>query len=178
MLSPGVTTWGDVVPVLLVAATVLFVPGVVSARLAGLAWFSALGMAPLVSTTILLAGGVVTAMAGRPWGLPALVASTVAVWLVQALALGAGRIRKGQQGRSRLRGGRLPLDRGRTDRPSTEAAGRPEGGGTTASASPVGAGVSVSTKKSSRPKQGSSPRVGASALIRAGNATSLPVIGA
>jgi hypothetical protein len=138
VLSPGVTTWGDVVPVLLVAATVLFLPGVVSARLAGLAWFSALGMAPLVSTTILVAGGVVTAMAGRPWGLPALVASTVAVWLVQALGLGASRIRQGKQGRSRLRGGRLLLDWGRTDRPSTEVAGRPGGGGPTASASRPG----------------------------------------
>jgi Family of unknown function (DUF6541) len=116
VLTPGVTTWGDVAPVLVVAMVVLFLPGVISARLTGIPWFGALGIAPLVSTTIVVAGGVVAGAAGQPWGLPTLVVSTAAVWSAQGLGLLAGRLLHGQTARARLLRGQPRIDWGSSDR--------------------------------------------------------------
>ncbi len=85
-MNPGSTSWSEAVPAILVAATLLFVPGTVAALLLRLPWLTAVGIGPVVSTTLLVGGGVVCGAADIAWGLLPVVATAIAGWLVAAVA--------------------------------------------------------------------------------------------
>jgi len=84
-VTPGSTTWTDAVPTILVAAALLFVPGTVAGRLVRLPWPAAAGVGPVLSTTMLAAGGVAFGAARMPWGLGPVLLTTAAGWVVAAL---------------------------------------------------------------------------------------------
>ena len=69
-------------PVIAVAMALLVVPGTVVGRLVRLPWPAAFGAGPALSTTLLVAGGVVWGAAGMPWGLVPVLLTTLAGWVV------------------------------------------------------------------------------------------------
>lgn len=64
----GSTTWLEALPVVLVAAVLLVVPGALGARITGLRWPTALAVGPLLGTTTIALAGAAAAMAGVSWG--------------------------------------------------------------------------------------------------------------
>lgn len=82
MLTPGTFTWGEAVPVVLVAILVLFVPGGVSVLTARGRPLTALALGPAITVTEITAGGVLASLAGVRWGAVPFLLTAVAGWLV------------------------------------------------------------------------------------------------
>jgi hypothetical protein len=100
VLTPGTYDWVDTIPVALVAALVLLVPGAVTLLLLRCRPVLALTCGPAVSTMVVVLGGSVAAVLRVPWGLVPLLASTGAAWLLAvALRVGLDRWVPGPAGR-------------------------------------------------------------------------------
>lgn len=80
MLTPGTTTWTDAIPVVIVAALLLFVPGTVTGLILRLRPLAALSLAPVLSTTCLSVSGIVAPMVGLSWGVGPLVGAALVMW--------------------------------------------------------------------------------------------------
>lgn len=82
ILVPGTTSWAGTVPVFLVTLLVLFLPGLLAARLLRLSLLASAAVAPLFSTACLAGAGIVYGLLGVRWGIPALVGAVMVLWLV------------------------------------------------------------------------------------------------
>lgn len=83
-MTPGATTWAQVVPTVLVVAALLFVPGAVMARILGASLLTSISLAPVISTTVLAGAGMAVAGLGISWGLAPLAGSVLAAWICAA----------------------------------------------------------------------------------------------
>lgn len=88
MLDPGTSTWLGATPVVAVALVLIFLPGLVAARLLRVPWLAAFAVAPALSTTAIVLITVTSTAAGVSWGPLALLGGVLGVWLIVA-ALGA-----------------------------------------------------------------------------------------
>lgn len=86
MLNPGSTSWVQAIPVFLVAAVLLFVPGTVAALLLRLRPLAALAVAPALSTTCVAVGGIVAPLVGLRWGAMALILCLATFWAAAGVA--------------------------------------------------------------------------------------------
>lgn len=86
MLAPD-WTWWTAVPIVLAAVAMLWVPGTVFAAGLGSGRWPAVALAPLMTTSLVAVGGVLTALVGVRWGIGAvlfwLAAVPALVWLVR-----------------------------------------------------------------------------------------------
>jgi len=83
------TTWLSAVPVVFVTMLVLWIPGAVASRLAGLRGLAMIAIAPGISVTAVATGGAVAPILGLRWGPLAFVVVVTLLWL---LAGGVGRL--------------------------------------------------------------------------------------
>lgn len=84
MLAPD-WSWLDTVPVVLFAVALFLVPGGVFCRLLGLRDSLIWGAAPLLSTSMIVVGGIVASRLSIPWGLGTLLGFIALVWLAGAV---------------------------------------------------------------------------------------------
>lgn len=84
VLVPGSSTWFDTLPAALAAMLLLFVPGAVALFLLGLRPLAALAVAPVVSTGLVAATGVLLPFVHIRWGVGPLLVATAVLWLVCA----------------------------------------------------------------------------------------------
>ena len=87
----GTTTWWQAVPVVAVAALLLFAPGTVAARIAGYRWQDAVGLGPVLTAGALAVTGVAAGAAGVDWGVLPLVGTLVLLGVGGLLVRLAGR---------------------------------------------------------------------------------------
>lgn len=81
-------SWPQLLPAVLVAVAVFFVPGAVLLRSVGIGWLTAVLAAPAVSVAVIIAAGLGVRAVGVGWSA---VTGLIAVALVVALGLGAAR---------------------------------------------------------------------------------------
>ena len=82
MLNPDVTvSWLAATPVVMIAIIVLFLPGLVGARLVGVSWLTALTLSPGLSTSTVILTGVAAPMVGLRWGPFSLCLGIAMLWL-------------------------------------------------------------------------------------------------
>ncbi|NNM46401.1 DUF6541 family protein [Knoellia koreensis] len=108
-MTPGTTSWLEAAPVVLAATLLLFVPGVVTARLLRVPWGASVGVAPALSTSVLVAGGVVAARAGIAWGALPVVVTVAVTWLLAAV-VGYAVVRAGRSRATPVRDGDSSVD--------------------------------------------------------------------
>jgi hypothetical protein len=89
VLNPGTTSWIEAIPVFVVTAALLFVPGAVACRLAGVRLWESISIGPAVSTTTLALSGIAAPVLGLRWSAVTLATGIVLSW---ALAWVAGRL--------------------------------------------------------------------------------------
>ncbi|WP_353510043.1 DUF6541 family protein [Intrasporangium sp.] len=84
VLIPGTTSWPEAIPAFVVAALLLFLPGLVAAFILRLSLLGSLVVAPFISTTILAVGGIIADWVGVRWGYASLLGACVMAWLLTA----------------------------------------------------------------------------------------------
>lgn len=89
ILIPGTTSWREAIPVFVVAAALLFVPGTLAALAARLRPLAAVTVGPVLTTTFLTFSGVVCGALGIRWTVPVLFVTLALCTLVTA---GLGRL--------------------------------------------------------------------------------------
>lgn len=80
MLTPGTTSWAGAIPVVIVAALLLFVPGTVTGLILRLRPLAALTLGPVLSTSCLSLAGIVAPMLRLQWGVGPLVGAVLVMW--------------------------------------------------------------------------------------------------
>lgn len=85
MLVPGTWTWPEAIPVMALAAALLFLPGLGVLLLMRVRTGLAIALAPAVSTGVVAAGGMAFGAARVPWSATALAVTVVGTWALAAL---------------------------------------------------------------------------------------------
>lgn len=102
VLVPGTTSWPDAIPIVVVAALLVFLPGLVAGLILRISLYGALMVAPLVSTTCVAVGGVVAEWLELRWGVGTLVGAVLLMWLFAGVVHWVGRRILQRRGQRRL----------------------------------------------------------------------------
>ncbi|SDB79784.1 hypothetical protein GA0111570_10153 [Raineyella antarctica] len=88
MLAPD-WSWLTAIPIVIAAVALLWIPGAVLAGGLGAGWWPAIALAPLLTTSLVAVGGILTDLAGMRWGIGAgafwLLAIPAVVWGLRVL---------------------------------------------------------------------------------------------